>query len=134
MLIIVHSLWGLMLATQTKNVFLLLLGGVGGHILLDVIPHRDLTTVKQVIVDLFSATAISLFLIRIYSLPMTFIWAVLFSTLPDIDVALTYYGLYKQACFPSHFPSWHGVIRSSPGMLMNFLVGSVLLFIFFLEK
>jgi hypothetical protein len=62
MLIIVHSLWGLTLATQTQNIYLLLLGGAGGHILLDAIPHRDLTTVGQVIIDIIIAATFSLFL------------------------------------------------------------------------
>ena len=130
MLIIVHSLWGLALATQTQNFILLLFGGIGGHILLDAIPHLDLTTVRQVIVDIFCAFTISLIFIRIFSLPLIFAWSVLFSTLPDIDVALHYYGLWKKLYFPSHLSTWHGILPSPYRELTNAIVGLLLLILF----
>jgi hypothetical protein len=133
MLIIVHSLWGLTLATQTHNIIFLLLGGLGGHILLDAIPHRDLTTVGQVIIDIIIAATISLFCLKVFSLPFVFVWSVLFSTLPDIEVALRYYSKWKGVYFPSHLPSWHGILNSRLGMIMNFLTGLTLLLIFLIN-
>ena len=130
MLIIVHALWGLALATHTRNIVLLLLGGIGGHILLDAIPHRDLTTTGQVLIDITTATTIFIVISRIYSLPPLFAWAVLFSTFPDIDVAFNYYGIWKRAQFPSHFPTWHGLLASPYGELINLIAGLVLLGVF----
>jgi hypothetical protein len=133
MLIIVHSLWGLTLATQTHNIFLLLLGGVGGHILLDAIPHRDLTTVGQVIIDIIIAATISLFCLKIFSLPFVFAWSVLFSTLPDIEVAFRYFSKRKGVYFPAHSPSWHGILNSHLGLLINLFIGLVLLMVFLIN-
>jgi len=130
MLIIVHSLWGLALATQTRNIILLLMGGIGGHILLDAIPHQDLTTVRQVLVDIALGAMVYVILSRIYSLPLYFAWAVLFSTLPDIDVALYFYGVWKRSYFPSHFPSIHGQLASPYGKLMNLAAGLILVTVF----
>ncbi len=130
MLIIVHSLWGLALATQTRNIILLLMGGIGGHILLDAIPHQDLTTVRQVLVDIALGAMVYVILSRIYSLPLYFAWAVLFSTLPDIDVALYSYGVWKRSYFPSHFPSIHGQLASPYGKLMNLAAGLILVTVF----
>ena len=134
MLIVVHSLWGLTIATQTQNPILLFLGGVGGHILLDVIPHRDLTTIGQVIIDIFFAASLSLLLMKIFSLNLIFAWSVLFSTLPDVDVAIRYFGKGKGIYFPSHLPSWHGNLHSPLGILINLLVGLALLVIFLILK
>ncbi|NLJ49438.1 MAG: hypothetical protein GX428_07630 [Candidatus Atribacteria bacterium] len=133
MLIIVHSLWGLTLATQTHNIFLLLLGGLGGHLFLDAIPHRDLTTVNQVIIDILIAAAFSVLCLKILSLPFIFAWSVLFSTLPDIEVAFRYYGKWERIYFPSHLPCWHGTLNSRLGMIMNFLTGLTLLLIFLIN-
>jgi len=130
MLIIVHSLWGLALATQTRNIILLLMGGIGGHILLDAIPHQDLTTVRQVLVDIALGAMVYVILSRIYSLPLYFAWAVLFSTLPDIDVAMFSYGVWKRSYFPSHFPSIHGQLASPYGKLMNLAAGLILVTVF----
>lgn len=129
MLIVIHSLWGLTLATQTQNIYFLLIGGVGGHLLLDAIPHRDLTTVGQVIIDILIAATFSLVWTKIFSLPFIFAWSVLFSTLPDIEVALRYFSKWKGVYFPSHLPSWHGTLNSRLGVLMNLFVGLVLLMI-----
>ncbi|HAX98136.1 MAG TPA: hypothetical protein DCY12_04410 [Candidatus Atribacteria bacterium] len=133
MLIIVHSLWGLTLATQTHNIFLLLLGGLGGHILLDAIPHRDLTTVGQVIIDIIIAATISLFCLKVFSLPFVFVWSVLFSTLPDVEVALRHYGKWKGVYFPSHLPSWHGTLNSRFAIIMNLFMGLILLMVFLIN-
>ncbi|NLJ38576.1 MAG: hypothetical protein GX432_07420 [Candidatus Atribacteria bacterium] len=133
MLIVVHSLWGLILATQTQNIYFLLLGGVGGHLLLDVIPHRDLTTVRQVIIDIFIAATFSVLCLKIFSLPFIFIWSVLFSTLPDIEVAFRYYGKREKIYFPSHLPSWHGTLNSRLGVLINLFVGFILFMIFLIS-
>lgn len=133
MLIIVHSLWGLTLATQTQNIYLLLLGGAGGHILLDAIPHRDLTTVGQVIIDIIIAATFSLFCLKIFSLPFVFAWSVLFSTLPDVEVAFRYFSKWKGVYFPSHLPSWHGTLNSHLGILINLFIGLVLLMVFLIK-
>ena len=133
MLIMVHAMWGMAIAAYTRNIIFLLFGGIGGHILLDAIPHQDLTTVRQVLVDITLGAMVYVILSRIYSLPLYFAWAVLFSTLPDIDVALYSYGVWKRSYFPSHFPSMHGQPASPYGKLMNIAVGVILFMVFLMR-
>ncbi|MCX6091212.1 MAG: hypothetical protein NTX88_12765 [Candidatus Atribacteria bacterium] len=130
MVIVVHALWGLAQATAIRNIPLLVVGGMGGHILLDAIPHRDLTAPWEVVVDILTGTVLFFFLRNIYSLPWLFGWSVLFSCIPDFDVLFRFCGITRRNYFFSHFPSWHGSMGSFRGVMMNILTGVLLLVLF----
>lgn len=97
-----HGLVGAAVGAGTGSPAAAVAAGLLSHIVLDVIPHHDASGPRGALVDIAVGVAVLVLLRRPLG-PLAW-WGAVAATLPDLEVALRYYGILKPTPwgFPSH--------------------------------
>ncbi|HSW09902.1 MAG TPA: hypothetical protein VLK32_03240 [Bacillota bacterium] len=97
--------------------------GLTSHLVLDIIPHHDVTDWRGVLLDV-SVGATAFYLLR-SCLAAAGWWGALAATAPDLEVALRHFGLWRGRCgFPTHNGyHLHGRWSPIPGTLIQLPFG-----------
>ncbi|HSV32350.1 MAG TPA: hypothetical protein VLH40_10095 [Atribacteraceae bacterium] len=120
-----HVLTGLALATRIESIPLLALTGLGNHILLDMIPHRDTPTLGWAAADVVFGLFAGYLIWRWLTPGPLALWGAFFSACPDCEVLLKEWGIIRKTRFPAHNLRWHGSWPTSLGNLPNLLIGGL---------
>ncbi len=137
---ITHIALGGALGTWIKRpIWLIVILALSSHLLLDMIPHWDYTTIFRweslAIVDTLSGILlIALMMQRNRHRTACFLGGI-FSALPDLEGLLIHYGYLSRYYFPSHIrPFPHGSSEMFGGILVQVLIVLVSLFVTMREK